>query len=267
MPPLMTHRPRKHFGQNFLQDKAIIAQIVRAIAPQPDQCLVEIGPGQGALTLPIVPLVQRVIAVELDQDLIIGLRASVADLGTGDFHLVAADALEVDFNSLPLSKIPFRLYGNLPYNISTPLLFHALEYVDKVSDMTFMLQKEVVDRMVASPGNKTYGRLSVMVQYFCQAETVFEVPPESFYPVPKVMSAVVNMVPYAEQPHVAIDVAHFKQVVREAFSHRRKTLGNAIKNLLQDVVLADLGFDAKLRPEQLSVGDYVALSNAILNAK
>lgn len=254
-----THIARKRFGQHFLHDKQIIQRLVDIIAPKPGEHIVEIGPGQGALTVPILKLIHSMDAVELDRDLIPALKSRCAD--KGDLIIHQADALEFDFSSLISHSAPMRLIGNLPYNISTPLIFHLLEYAQHITDMHFMLQKEVVDRIAAKPGNGDYGRLSIMVQYHCETTALFDVPPSAFYPPPQVTSSVVRLVPYREITHFARDYPHFEKIVKEAFSHRRKTLRNSLKELIRDEDWKRIEVDPHLRPEQLSVSDYVKISN------
>ena len=252
------HRPRKRFGQNFLHDKQVINKLVTAIAPKSTDLMVEIGPGQGALTGPLLEKLDTLHAVELDRDLVERLE----QLPTGDKLVIhSADALKFDFSQLADHR-PMRIVGNLPYNISTPLLFHLLGYRELITDMYFMLQLEVVDRLAASPGNKTYGRLSVMAQYFCQVDKLFSVPRGAFYPPPKVTSAIVRLQPRV-LPVSTDNQSLFEQVVRLAFSQRRKTLRNNLKQLLQGPQLDQLDYDLGRRPEQLDVDEYVKLSNAI----
>lgn len=251
--------PRKRFGQHFLHDKNIIQKIVDVINPIPGQHLVEIGPGQGALTLPILKEIEQIDVIEIDWDLIPALK--IRCLGKGALIVHQADALTFDFDSLVENEVPLRVIGNLPYNISTPLIFHLLEYSSIISDMHFMLQKEVVDRLAAKPGHSNYGRLSIMVQYHCQAISLFDVPPGAFYPPPQVDSSVVRLIPHAQLPIEAFDYTHFANLVKTAFSHRRKTLRNCLKTILNDEDWAEVHVDSHLRPEQLSVEDYVKLSN------
>ena len=253
------HQARKRFGQNFLVDGNIIQRIVRAIAPRPDDNLVEIGPGQGAITGLLLDACPRLQVVELDRDLIPMLADKFAGFPGLTIH--SADALKFDFSQFAEAG-PLRVVGNLPYNISTPLLFHLLGYKGLIRDMHFMLQKEVVDRMAAEPGNKDYGRLSIMCQYYCDVEFLFEVGPACFRPAPKVDSAIVRLVPHTILPFVAEDPALLDKLVKTAFQQRRKTLRNALKLWLPDAAaLAQLAIDPQQRPENLSVRDYVALAN------
>lgn len=254
--------PRKRFGQHFLHDKMMIQRIVDAINPSPEQHLVEIGPGQGALTVPILKKIQRLDAIELDRDLIPALKSRCREFGNLTVH--EADALSFDYLQLLQDSQPIRLIGNLPYNISTPLIFHLLSFASHIIDMHFMLQKEVVDRLAATVGDEAYGRLSIMVQYHCRVTSLFNVAPGAFYPPPQVQSSVVRLVPYQTIPHRADDYKHFANLVKQAFSQRRKTLRNSLKTLLNDDDWARVEIDAHLRPEQLHVEDYVKMSNALL---
>lgn len=257
------HTARKRFGQHFLHDKHIIQRLVNAIAPQKGQHIIEIGPGQGALTIPVLNLTGEMDAVELDRDLIPALAQRCAD--KGKLNIYQGDALEFDFTSLFDGKSPLRIIGNLPYNISTPMIFHLLTFAAYISDMHFMLQKEVVDRLAAKPGDEAYGRLSIMVQYHCAVTALFDVPPGAFYPPPQVNSSIVKLVPYHDIPHTAHDYQHFANIVKEAFSHRRKTLRNSLKNLVSDADWQKITIDSQLRPEQLSVEDYLKISNHFFN--
>lgn len=252
---------RKRFGQHFLHDKNIIQKLVNVINPLPGQHLVEIGPGQGALTLPILKRIEQIDVIEIDWDLIPALKTRC--LGKGALIVHQADALEFDFTQLIHASEQLRIIGNLPYNISTPLIFHLLEQTQHIADMHFMLQKEVVDRLAAEPGTGEYGRLSIMVQYHCQVTSLFDVPPDAFYPPPQVDSSVVRLVPYPKKPYQARDFEHFANVVKLAFSHRRKTLRNCLKSMMDDAAWSNVDIDPQLRPEQLSVEDYVKLSNLI----
>ncbi|SFC14735.1 16S rRNA (adenine1518-N6/adenine1519-N6)-dimethyltransferase [Marinospirillum celere] len=257
--PLQGHRARKRFGQNFLQDPGIIRRIVRAIGPGPKDHLVEIGPGMGAITELLVESEAKLDAIELDRDLIPGLK--VKFFNQANFQVHEADALKFDFASLQREGQPLRILGNLPYNISTPLIFHLLSYEGVVQDMHFMLQKEVVERLAAQPDTGQWGRLSVMAQYFCQIEQLFLVPPDCFHPKPKVDSAIVRLTPRAEKEAVVTDLDAFAHLVRQAFAQRRKTLRNNLKGLLTGEQLESLGIDPQRRPETLKVSEFVALSN------
>lgn len=255
------HKARKRFGQNFLNDQNIIDRIVRNIRPKASDRLVEIGPGQGAITRQLIDACPQLQVIELDRDLMPILLAQFAKYE--DFKIHQHDALSFDFTSLMIGDQPLRIVGNLPYNISTPLIFHLLSYQDRICDMHFMLQKEVVNRLVATAGEKNYGRLSVMVQYHCEVEHLFAVPPECFDPQPKVHSAIVRLQPYDSIPHVADNFAYFSKLVNLAFQQRRKTLRNTLKQLTDSDTIASLSIDTSLRPENLSVEDYVNLSNTL----
>ena len=250
---------RKRFGQHFLHEQFIIEKIISAIHPNKTDHMLEIGPGMGALTQQLLPHLNRLIVVELDKDLVPLLEKQCASLG--ELIIYQADALKFDLRSAGEPNIRWRIVGNLPYNISTPLLFHLLEQVDAIQDMHFMLQKEVVERMVAQPGNAHYGRLSVMIQYYCQVKKLFIVKPGAFNPPPKVDSAVIRLIPYQTPPWQADDPVLFAEIVRTAFSHRRKMLRNNLGKLINIQQFERLGIDPKQRPEQLSVTDYVKLSN------
>jgi 16S rRNA (adenine1518-N6/adenine1519-N6)-dimethyltransferase len=255
------HVPRKRFGQHFLHDKHVIQQLVDVIAPDPGDHLVEIGPGQGALTAPVLKIVQKMDAIEIDRDLITPLKMRFMNKGTLIIHEV--DALEFDFGTLLENHQPLRIIGNLPYNISTPLIFHLLKYADHIQDMHFMLQKEVVDRMAAKPKEEAYGRLSIMVQYHCEVVKLFSVSPSAFYPPPQVESSIIRLRPYRTPPHFAKEYRHFADIVRVAFSHRRKTLKNSLKELMKEDDWKKIEIDTHLRPEELSVKDYVNISNTL----
>jgi len=255
------HRARKRFGQHFLQDHNVVARMVMCIDPVPDDRLVEIGPGLGVLTHELLSRVPRLDVVELDRDIIPKLARSCGPLGELTIH--EADALKFDFGALADTGRPLRVVGNLPYNISTPLMFHLLGYRDLIRDMHFMLQKEVVDRLAASPGSRDYGRLGVMMQYFCDVEPLFDVPPEAFAPPPKVDSAVVRLVPHVQPPVSVADVVLLERVVVQAFTQRRKTLRNTLKPLFSADALASLGIDPVRRAETLSLAEFAALANAL----
>jgi 16S rRNA (adenine1518-N6/adenine1519-N6)-dimethyltransferase len=255
----MTHKARKRFGQNFLTDHSVISNILSCLQMHNGEHWVEIGPGQGALTKPLLEKAGTLDVVELDRDLVALLTKQFAN--AGNLHIHSADALQFDFSSLAKNNEKFRLIGNLPYNISTPLLFHLLDYPSCISDMHFMLQKEVVDRICADPNSKSYGRLSVMLQYYCEAEQLFDVPPECFDPVPKVTSAIIRLVPHAKPPVELASIENFKSLVAHAFSQRRKTIRNSLKKLMNDEVFIELGIDPSARAENLSLVDFARLSN------
>ena len=249
------HIARKRFGQNFLVDRGIINAIVSAIGPQRHDTVVEIGPGLGAITEPLLARLDHLHVVEIDRDLIARLKKQHA-LTRMTIH--EGDALNFDFAGIGTD---LRLVGNLPYNISTPLLFHLAEYVGIVRDMHFMLQKEVVERMVAVPGESDFSRLSVMLQYRFHLEWLIDVPPESFDPPPKVQSAVVRLIPKDVSELNAKSQEKLSQVVQTAFSQRRKMLRNTLKGTLSDAGFAELGIDPTRRPEDIAVADYVRIAN------
>ncbi|MDR1995267.1 16S rRNA (adenine(1518)-N(6)/adenine(1519)-N(6))-dimethyltransferase RsmA [Azonexus sp.] len=249
------HVARKRFGQNFLVDGGIIGAIVGAINPQRGDAVVEIGPGLGALTEPLLARLDHLHVVEIDRDLIARLKKQYPP---GRLSIHEGDALVCDFAAIGRD---LRLVGNLPYNISTPLLFHLADYGDKVRDMHFMLQKEVVERMVAAPGDGDFGRLSVMLQYRFHLEWLLDVPPESFDPPPKVQSAVVRLIPRAAAELTAKNPERFARVVQTAFTQRRKMLRNTLKGVLDEAGFNALGISPTLRPEDLAVEDYLRIAN------
>lgn len=255
---MQPHRHKKQLGQHFLHDPAIIDRIVRAIDPQPGESLVEIGPGAGAITLPLLKRHGALRVIEFDRDLLAPLRQLGA--GHGALDIVHADVLDVDFTELAAGT-PIRLVGNLPYNISSPILFHALEHASAIRDMHFMLQKEVVDRMAAAPGSKVYGRLSVMLQACCGVTPLFRVPPGAFRPPPKVDSAVVRLLPRPSDEIGIADPTLFARVVRAAFAQRRKTLRNALDEVCDVEAMHHVGIAPGARAETVPVADYVALAN------
>lgn len=252
------HAPRKRFGQHFLTDTALVEKMVRAIAPTDEQIIVEIGPGQGALTLPLLDQIAHLHVVELDRDLIARLERTIA---SHRLTLHAADALKFDFSSLAKDGKKIRVVGNLPYNISTPLMFHLLDQADSISDMHFMLQKEVVDRLTAVPGTSDWGRLSIMIQYVCQSDYLFFVPPTAFSPPPRVDSAVVRLTPLAEPAMKATDFKLFRRMVNQAFSQRRKVISNALKSWLTADQINAAGVDPGKRPDAIGLTDFVSLAN------
>jgi len=261
-PSHLGHQARKRFGQNFLHDHGVIDRIVRSIHPKSDEALVEIGPGLGAITEELLAATEgKLQVVELDRDLIPILRTKFFNYP--DFKIHEADALKFDFNQLATPEKPLRLVGNLPYNISTPLIFHLLKHVNNMKDMHFMLQNEVVKRLAAQPGEPNYGRLGIMVQYYCRVQPLFMVSPESFSPRPKVDSAIVRLTPYKELPHPVKDIKTLEAVVRTAFTMRRKTLRNALSSLIDAEPLEALGINPKLRPENLSLAEYVKISDLL----
>ena len=259
MASLNGHVARKRFGQNFLQDTGMIRKIVRSIAPSGSDHLVEIGPGLGAITELLLEENGQLDVVELDRDLIPGLR--VKFFNYPDFTIHEADALKFDFAQLRKSDEKLRIVGNLPYNISTPLIFHLLSFQGLIQDMHFMLQKEVVERLAAKPGTGQWGRLSVMAQYYCEIDNLFLVPPECFKPRPKVDSAIVRMTPKQQPSHLALDEKILGDTLRLAFSQRRKTLRNNMKGAVTGEQLEALNLDPQRRPETLSLEEFVKLAN------
>jgi 16S rRNA (adenine1518-N6/adenine1519-N6)-dimethyltransferase len=251
----MNHRARKRFGQNFLVDEQIIADIVRAIRPEADDNMVEIGPGLGALTRPLLKQLKRLHVVEIDRDIIARLKTGYPQ---DQLVIHEGDALQFDFAQLPA---PLRVVGNLPYNISSPLLFHFSAYAERIADMHFMLQNEVVERMVASPSSPAYGRLSVMLQYRFYMEKLLDVPPEAFRPVPKVDSAIVRMIPLPADEVQVRNEQMFSQIVAAAFGQRRKTLRNTLKDYLTEDDFERLGIDAQLRAENLGAAAFARIAN------
>lgn len=257
----MTHHPRKRFGQNFLHDQRIIYNIMASLDVHAGEHWVEIGPGQGALTEPLLKSGIRLDIVELDRDLVALLKHRYANHPNLTIH--SGDALSFNFEALADNQQKLRVIGNLPYNISTPLLFHLLDQASVIDDMTFMLQKEVVDRICAPPGSKTYGRLSIMMSYYCASELLFVVPPESFNPIPKVDSAIIRLTPHQKPPVEVNDLELLNQVITQAFSQRRKTLRNALKTMIEEAQLTTLDIDPTRRPETLSLEEFSRISNAL----
>lgn len=254
------HIARKRFGQNFLIDAQVIGGIVAAIAPQRDDLVVEIGPGLGALTAPLLDRLDHLHVVEIDRDIVARLHQRFP---ADRLSIHAGDALAFDFGGLAAAGRKLRVVGNLPYNISTPLLFHLTRFADRVYDMHFMLQKEVVERMVAEPDSADYGRLSVMLQYRFVMDWLLDVPPESFDPAPRVDSAVVRLIPRDPGDFAAHDEARFAALVAAAFSQRRKMLRNTLKGIVDDALFTQLDIAPTARAEALSVADYVRLANAV----
>ena len=253
----MSHRARKRFGQHFLRDARVIDRILQAFAPQPTDLVCEIGPGEGVLTRALFGKVARLHAVELDRDLVTLLHRT---LPPGQVTIHSADALAFDFSTRVASGDKLRLIGNLPYNISTPLLFHLIEQLGVVQDMLFMLQKEVVDRLVAPPGGKDYGRLSVMIQWRLDVSRCFDVAPGAFSPPPKVYSSVVRLTPHAQPPIAVHNPAHFSQLVRAAFAQRRKTLRNTLRGLIDAEQMLTAGIDPQRRAETLTLEEFGRLA-------
>ncbi|MDD5179663.1 MAG: 16S rRNA (adenine(1518)-N(6)/adenine(1519)-N(6))-dimethyltransferase RsmA [Gallionellaceae bacterium] len=249
------HKARKRFGQNFLVDEQIIADIIRIIRPEPADNMVEIGPGLGALTRPLLQRLDKLHVVEIDRDIIARLEN---DYPKDNLVIHAGDALKFDLAQLPA---PLRIVGNLPYNISSPLLFHFSGYAERITDMHFMLQDEVVERMVARPSTPAYGRLSVMLQYRFHMEKLLDVPPGSFRPAPKVDSAIVRMIPLPERDVLVSNAKLFAEIVVAAFGQRRKTLRNTLKNYLDENGFEQLGIDPQLRAENLGVAEFARIAD------
>lgn len=260
----MSHQARKRFGQNFLIDNRVIDLIIQSINPEADQTLVEIGPGLGALTLPLLKKAGKLDVIELDRDVIPLLKKTCE--GSGDLTVHNLDVLNFDFNTLVHDDKKLRLIGNLPYNISTPILFKLLDHSEYIQDMFFMLQKEVVKRMAAKPDSGAYGRLSIMLQYHCKVTELFVVPPEAFDPKPRVDSAIINLQPITPECPVT-NYPLLEQVVKQAFSMRRKTIRNTLKNTCSTDDLEAVGIDPGTRPENVSPLSYYQLSNYLDNKK
>jgi 16S rRNA (adenine1518-N6/adenine1519-N6)-dimethyltransferase len=256
-------RAKKSLGQHFLHERGVVERIVLAVDPRPGDRLVEIGPGQGAMTFPLLDRHGALTAIEFDRDLLAPLSEAARAHGT--LTLVHANVLDVDFTALAAGT-PIRLVGNLPYNLSSPILFHALDHAAAIRDMHFMLQKEVVDRMAAAPGSKVYGRLSVMLQAWCRVTALFAIGPGAFRPPPKVDSAVVRLVPRAPSEVGIDDPARFAAIVRDAFGQRRKTLRNALSRICDEAAIRAAGVDPGARAEQLSVADFIRLANHPVDA-
>lgn len=256
------HTARKRFGQHFLKDNQVINEIITYFSPKTDDECVEIGPGLGALTIPLLKKIHHLQAIELDRDVIPLLLEASKNIG--DLVIHQGDVLQFDFHRIYKNNKKLRVIGNLPYNISTTLIFHLLEQLEVIEDMHFMLQQEVVDRMAAIPNNKTYGRLSVMIQYYCQVEDLFVIPPEAFDPPPKVYSKYVRLIPHTHKPYIAKDETLFADIVREAFNQRRKTIRNSLKKWVNDDRFAQLDISPTQRAENLSVADYVRLANSLV---
>lgn len=257
----LQHKARKRFGQNFLIDHGIIRDIVRAVHPKRDDQIVEIGPGKGAITQLLADSCDNISVIELDRDLVPWLQVKFEK--HKNFKLFQADALKFDFAQLIENDRPLRIVGNLPYNISTPLIFHLLTYSTQIGDMHFMLQKEVVKRMAAQAGDSAYGRLGIMVQYYCAVENLFDVPPTSFDPAPKVDSAIVRLIPHKSLPHQASNIKTLETLVNVAFQQRRKTLRNALKQLLDAETIEQLPIDTSARAEEITLAEFVATSNLL----
>ncbi len=260
----MSHTPRKRFGQHFLIDQQVISDIVTAVAPRRDAKVVEIGPGLGALTEPLLQRLDHLHVIEIDRDIVARLKRLHSPQ---HLSIHEGDALSFDFATLPGGDdVPWQLVGNLPYNISTPLLFHLAGFAGRVIDMHFMLQKEVVDRLVAAPGTADYGRLSVMLQYRFVIDALFDVPPECFDPPPKVDSAVLRMIPRPAEALNARSEATLSTLVAAAFAQRRKMLRNNLKGVVDGALFEQLHIAPSARAEELSLSDYIRLAKAVNNA-
>ncbi len=258
----MQHKTKKRFGQHFLHDQNIIQKIINSVSLNANQTLIEIGPGQGALTMPLLDKFKHLTAIELDRDLIAPLTRQAQR--HGNLTLINEDILNIDFNTTFASQ-RLSIVGNLPYNISTPLLFHLLDSSNMISAMTFMLQQEVAHRITANTGHKNYGRLSIMMQYYCQASYLFHVPPESFSPPPKVDSAVIHLVPHKQPDPSLKDKNLLDRLVKTAFSQRRKTIRNSLSTLVSPEQFEHSGINPKLRAENLSLKQFITLSNTVHN--
>ncbi|MBU0744024.1 MAG: 16S rRNA (adenine(1518)-N(6)/adenine(1519)-N(6))-dimethyltransferase RsmA [Gammaproteobacteria bacterium] len=249
---------KKSLGQHFLHDQNIINQIIKLVAPKPSDNLIEIGPGAGALTTKLLPLVESLDVIEFDQRIIPTLEKNCSY--SPKLHIYNKDVLKFDFSQL---SPPLRLVGNLPYNISTPLLFYLLKNINMIKDMYFMLQKEVAERIAAPPGSKTYGRLGVMLQYYCETNLLLHIGSGAFSPPPKVSSAFIRLTPRKNHKIIALDKEKFSEIVRFAFGQRRKTIANSLKKLISASQLEEIGINPISRPEQLSVDEFVLISNKI----
>ena len=256
---MSAHKAKKKFGQNFLVDERIIGDIITAIRPEPEDNMVEIGPGLGALTRPLLKKLNHLHVVEIDRDIIARLQQDYPqENAKAKLTIHGGDALEFDIATLPA---PLRLVGNLPYNISSPLLFHFAAYAGHILDMHFMLQNEVVERMVAEPSTPAYGRLSVMLQYRFRMEKLLDVPPDSFRPAPKVDSAIVRLIPLPISEIAVRNEKLFAAIVRTAFGQRRKTLRNTLRGYLNETDFENLGINPQLRAENLAVADFIKVAN------
>lgn len=251
-------RHKKRFGQHFLDDTRLLSQIAECIYPREDDEIIEIGPGQGVLTELILGRAKKLDAIEIDRDLIQYLEKKFPE---PNFTLHQGDILQFDLSSVLKSQHQHRIIGNLPYNISTPILFKLFNHLESIQDMHFLLQKEVVLRMTAKTNDKQYGRLSVMTQYFCRTQRLLDIPPEAFSPPPKVDSSVVKLVPHNTLPYKAHDFKNFSELVRDAFNHRRKTIYNSLKKKVSVEQLESINIKPTSRPQELSIDDFVRISN------
>lgn len=258
------HQARKRFGQNFLSDPGVIHRIIQSINPKPGQRLIEIGPGLGALTCPVLELVGEMDVIELDRDIVpkLQLNCGLDAVQNNKLRIHNVDVLNFNFSELDY-KEPLRIIGNLPYNISTPIIFHLVEYSEIIQDMYFMLQKEVVQRLAAKPDTSNYSRLSVMAQYYFQVDALFLVPPESFQPIPKVHSAIVRLVPHKEKPIQVGDDKAFAKLITQAFSQRRKTLRNVLRDICTAQQLESINIDPSARAQSLNLQQFAAIFKLI----
>ncbi|UDG81219.1 Ribosomal RNA small subunit methyltransferase A [Candidatus Hartigia pinicola] len=258
------HLARKRFGQHFLIDQYIINSIINAIHPQPDQSIIEIGPGLGALTVPVISRIDKMTVVEIDHDLV--FRLQMHPKLKEKLTIIQQDAMTVDFDKLAQKATqPLRIFGSLPYNIATSLIFYLFTFINVIFDMNFMLQKEVVDCLISDSDKKTYSRLSVIAQYYCQIIPILDVPPTAFSPVPKVNSTVVKMIPYSKKPYPLKNIKFLNIIIKHAFSQRRKTIRNSLGDLFSIQQLAELGFDTSMRAENISVRAYCKMANYLEN--
>ncbi|MGP1947034.1 MAG: 16S rRNA (adenine(1518)-N(6)/adenine(1519)-N(6))-dimethyltransferase RsmA [Arsenophonus sp. NC-PG7-MAG3] len=256
------HFARKRFGQNFLIDPFIINNIVTAFNPKSDQSIVEIGPGLGALTLPMTKNIENITVIELDRNL--AARLAAHPVLSAKLTIISNDAMTIDFGAIAKEKSqPLRVFGNLPYNISTHLMFHLFTYTNAIADMNFMLQKEVVNRLVAGPNTKAYGRLSVMAQYYCQIISILAVPPSAFMPAPKVDSAVIRLIPHQRNHYPICDVDLLSRITTQGFNQRRKTIRNSLSDLFSEQDFEQLGIDSNCRAENISVENYCKLASRL----
>lgn len=262
------HSPHKKWGQNFLQDESIILRLIQLIDPKSDETFLEVGPGYGVLSKYLLSSIKKLIAIEIDRDLCQVLTTTFAkelQLTPPRFELIGADALRYNYSQLFHQNSKIRIVGNLPYNISTQLILKFLENTAHIHDLYFMVQREVAERLAAMPHSRDYGRLSIMAQIKSSVTILFNVPPEAFFPIPKVNSTIVRLIPFSTPPYKIHDHALFENLIRQAFSMRRKTLRNTLKKMIESQALANLGIDANLRPEQISIENYVKICNFLYN--
>jgi len=260
VPHAQRHTPRKRFGQHFLHDQTVIARIIAAFGPRPDDAVVEIGPGKGALTVPLLKQLKKLQIIELDRDLGADLASR---LPSDRCHVIIQNALKFDFSQLAVNPHSLRIIGNLPYNISTAMIFHLLDQQASIRDMHFMLQKEVVERMNAAPGSRDYGRLSVMLQLHCRCEYLFQVGPGAFTPAPRVDSAVVRLIPHKQKLLEGQALKVLEQIVKRMFSRRRKTIRNGLRGILEEADINHCGVDPGQRPEQLDPAQFIRLAQCV----